>query len=102
MNGSGWSKVAKGGLGEGKSISSPTRKVERDGLRLARESAQYRWRRVRLRKKNRVASARIRRIRLAMAEPAMMELRADDLDDGPEVRRAVTIGVTIWERRMIS
>jgi hypothetical protein len=55
-----------------------------------------------LRKKNRVASARIRRTRPATAEPAMMEVRADDLDDGPEVRRAVTIGVTIWERRMIS
>jgi hypothetical protein len=43
----------------------------------------------------------IRRTRPAAAEPAMTAVRDEDLDD-PEVRRAVTIGVTIWEKRMIS
>lgn len=43
----------------------------------------------------------MRRTRPATAEPAMTEARVEDLDDA-EVRRAVTIGVTIWKRRMIS
>jgi hypothetical protein len=44
----------------------------------------------------------MRRKRPAAAVPAIMEVRTEDLDDDAEVRRAVTIGVTIWERRMIS
>jgi hypothetical protein len=40
----------------------------------------------------------MRRTRPATAEPAMMEVRADEDLDGAEERRDVTIGVTIWER----
>jgi len=39
----------------------------------------------------------MRRTRPATAEPAMTEVRDEDLD-GTELRRDVTIGVTIWER----
>jgi hypothetical protein len=37
----------------------------------------------------------MRRKRPAAAVPAIMEVRTEDLDDDAEVRRAVTIGVTI-------
>jgi hypothetical protein len=36
----------------------------------------------------------------ATAEPAIMEVR-DEERDCAEVRRAVTMGVTIWERKEI-
>ncbi len=44
----------------------------------------------------------IRRIRPATAEPAIMGVRAEDRDSAAEERRAVTMGVTIWERKEIS
>jgi len=37
----------------------------------------------------------------ATVEPAIMEVRDEERDD-VEVRRAVTMGVTIWERKEIS
>jgi hypothetical protein len=43
----------------------------------------------------------MRRARPAAAEPAMTEVRDEDLD-AAELRRAVAIGVTIWKRRKIS
>ncbi len=44
-------------------------------------------------------SAMVRRTRLATAELAIMEVRAEDRD-GTEVRRAVTTGVMIWEKEI--
>jgi hypothetical protein len=41
------------------------------------------------------------RTKLVTAEPAIMEVRAKD-QDGTEVHRAVTTGMTIWERKEIS
>jgi hypothetical protein len=43
----------------------------------------------------------MRRAMPATVEPAMMEVRDEERDEA-EVRRAVTIGVTIWERNEIS
>lgn len=43
----------------------------------------------------------MRRVVPAMTEPAMMEVRDEERDDA-EARRAVTMGVTIWERKEIS
>lgn len=43
----------------------------------------------------------MRRAMPATAEPAIMKVR-DEERDCAEERRAVTMGVTIWERRKIS
>jgi hypothetical protein len=48
---------------------------------------------------NKVARMTMTTTRPATAEPAMMDVRVDELDeDGVEVRRAVTMGVTSWEK----
>jgi len=44
----------------------------------------------------------MRRAMPATAEPAIMEVRDAEEWDGVEVRRAVTMGVTIWDRKEIS
>ncbi len=51
---------------------------------------------------NSIANPMMRRAMPATAEPAIMEVRDAEEWDGVEVRRAVTMGVTIWDRKEIS